>query len=263
MSILSQAWIIAVIICSCILMFRMDKMLVKASEEEEHFVDDWEVMQQKKTELSLERERKKQAQALHFEEEKERIESEKQKLEEERQKLKTERQKAEEEKRQARAEKQQAQAEKQQAEAKKQQAEAEKQQVQAEKQQADADVIFMERYKQPGITLALQDAGHRTIRRVSVSKLPFTIGRSPENMLVLDDLCVARNHCRIIEKDGEYVLEDLGTSNQLFSDGLVKDQVVLTDQSVVYIGNVELKVELNPARRLHTQIYREPRRSAL
>ena len=88
-----------------------------------------------------------------------------------------------------------------------------------------------------------------------MTRLPFTIGRSADNMLVLDDLCVARKHCRIVEKNGAFILEDVGTANKLFAGGAVTDHVVLSDQTTFYIGNVEFRVEMGMTRSGSTHLY--------
>ena len=116
-------------------------------------------------------------------------------------------------------------------------------------------IISMDQYKNTGITLVQLDEGHRPAARVRVTKLPFTIGRSEENMLVLDDLCVARKHCRIVEQNGTFILEDVGTANKIFAGGAVTDHVVLADQSTFYIGNVEFRVEMSMSRSGHTHLY--------
>ena len=117
----------------------------------------------------------------------------------------------------------------------------------------------MKKYKTPGITLVQMGEDHRPVRRVTVDCIPFQIGRSSQNQLVLDDLRVARMHCRIIEKDGVYLMEDVGTANKLFVNGMTQERVVLTDQLVVYIGNIEFLVEMGMSRSSVTQLYQNAR----
>ena len=116
-------------------------------------------------------------------------------------------------------------------------------------------IISMDQYRNPGIVLVQLDEAHRPTARVRVTRLPFTIGRSADNMLVLDDLCVARKHCRIVEKNGAFILEDVGTANKLFAGGTVTDHVVLSDQTTFYIGNVEFRVEMGMTRSGSTHLY--------
>ena len=121
--------------------------------------------------------------------------------------------------------------------------------------EGDHKIISMDSYKNPGITLVELDENNQVIRRVRVDKLPFTIGRSTENQLVLDDLCVARKHCRIVERGGQFILEDVGTANKLFVNGKMEEWVVLGDQLKIYIGNVEFLVEMGAERSHRTQLY--------
>ena len=62
-------------------------------------------------------------------------------------------------------------------------------------------------------------------------------------------------HCRIVEKDGVFLLQDVGSANKLYANGRVEDQVILRDKLTVYIGNVEFQVEMGTARSSQTQLY--------
>lgn len=117
-------------------------------------------------------------------------------------------------------------------------------------------IVPMKKRQTTGITLMKLDANHRVMARYRVNQIPFTIGRSANNDLVLDDLCVARNHCRIIEKDGRYILEDVGTMNKLYVNGMMTGQVPLSDGVRVYIGNEEFQIEVEGGRSQSTRLYK-------
>ena len=117
-------------------------------------------------------------------------------------------------------------------------------------------IVPMKKRETTGITLMKLDANHRVMARYRVNKIPFTIGRSTSNDLVLDDLCVARNHCRIIERDGRYLLEDVGTMNKLYVNGMVTGQVPLSDGLRVYIGNEEFQITVEGGRSQSTRLYK-------
>lgn len=117
-------------------------------------------------------------------------------------------------------------------------------------------IVPMKKRQTTGITLMKLDANHRVMARYRVNQIPFTIGRSANNNLVLDDLCVARNHCRIVEKDGRYVLEDVGTMNKLYVNGMMTSQVPLSDGVRVYIGNEEFQIEVEGGRSQSTRLYK-------
>lgn len=222
MSILSQIGILILIGCIIFILIRSNKTLEKASEEGEHFVDEWELRQQKKEERRLEKEERKQEKAQRF------------------------------------LEKKQEKAQEWISDMDEDTAEDEEELLSQTVQREYTDnkkIISMDHYKNPGIILIQLDEAHRPINQIRVTNLPFTIGRSSENMLVLDDLCVARKHCRIVEKDGLFLLEDVGTANKIFAGGTITDHVVLSNQLTFYIGNVEFRVEMSGARSENTHLY--------
>ncbi len=70
-------------------------------------------------------------------------------------------------------------------------------------------------------TLTLFDRG-RAIRTFSLSKPTVTLGRMPECDIVVPDAGASRQHARIGQRDGAFVLSDLGSTNGT----LVNDEVV-------------------------------------
>lgn len=69
----------------------------------------------------------------------------------------------------------------------------------------------------PAATLLLVDGTER--RTISIEKVPFTIGRKPENDLVLNDPLVSRQHATITLEAGDYWLVDLGSKHRTFVNG--------------------------------------------
>lgn len=201
MSILSQIGVVILIAFIILILIRSNKTLEEVSKEGEHFVDEWDMRQQRKAERLIEKEEKKLESRLSLNNQTETD-------------------------------------------------------VEPDfPEEADRKIISMDSYKNTGITLAELNENNQVVRRIKVDRLPFTIGRSSENHLVLDDLCVARKHCRIVERDGQFFLEDVGTANKLFVNGRMTEQVILTNQLKVYIGNVEFCVEINAGRSQRTQLY--------
>lgn len=231
MSILSQIGIVVLIGCIIFILIRSNKTLKEASEEGEHFVDEWALRQQKKEERALEKEERRQ-------EKKERLQDKMNQKNNTKELLYDEEYRQDEDdwSREEDIEERQSNNERRNT-------------VSREK------IICMDQYKNTGITLVQMDERHRVVARVRVTTLPFTIGRSEENMLVLDDLCVARKHCQIVEQNGTFILEDVGTANKIFAGGAVTDHVVLADKSTFYIGNVEFKVEMGMRRSENTHLY--------
>jgi sigma-B regulation protein RsbU (phosphoserine phosphatase) len=66
--------------------------------------------------------------------------------------------------------------------------------------------------------LVINPSGNRS--RVSLSPLPFTIGRQAECHLVLRDNRASRNHAQIVEERGEFRIEDLNSRHGVVVNGL-------------------------------------------
>lgn len=279
MSILSQIGIVVLIGCIIFILIRSNKTLKEASEEGEQFVDEWALRQQKKEERALEKEERRQEKEERLRDKKERKKNKKELLyddEEEWEEDRWNRQDNWNRENDWDADNDSDQEDAWNREDDWNQEESwnaadenrcedgrhrdggmrgEMQHSGRRSTTSREKIISMDQYKNTGITLVQLDEGHRPAARVRVTKLPFTIGRSEENMLVLDDLCVARKHCRIVEQNGTFILEDVGTANKIFAGGAVTDHVVLADQSTFYIGNVEFRVEMSMSRSGHTHLY--------
>lgn len=273
MSILSQIGIVVLIGCIIFILIRSNKTLREASEEGEQFVDEWALRQQKKEERALEKEERRQEKEERLRDKKERKKNKKELLYDDEEEWEEDRwnsqdnwnrendwdadNDSDQEDDWNREESWNAADENRCEDGRHRDGgmRGEMQHSGRRSTTSREKIISMDQYKNTGITLVQLDEGHRPAARVRVTKLPFTIGRSEENMLVLDDLCVARKHCRIVEQNGTFILEDVGTANKIFAGGAITDHVVLADQSTFYIGNVEFRVEMSMSRSGHTHLY--------
>ena len=79
--------------------------------------------------------------------------------------------------------------------------------------------------------------------RVRVDPLPFLIGRSPENHLVLRDNRASRSHALIRRLDGEFHVEDAGSRNGIEVNGVKQESCILRQGDVITFG-VEDSYEL-------------------
>jgi FHA domain len=98
---------------------------------------------------------------------------------------------------------------------------------------------------QPQLTLTYyDDAG---LKRANVTSWRFTIGRDPENDLVLDRTSLSRRQALIERFDDTFQISDCGSSNGTFVNGIrVEFPVELHDGDVINLAEVcELEVELN------------------
>ncbi|MDY6809713.1 MAG: ATP-binding cassette domain-containing protein, partial [Actinomycetota bacterium] len=71
----------------------------------------------------------------------------------------------------------------------------------------------------------------------------LTVGRTPDNDLVIDDPLVSRHHARIaLQSDGDLLVDDLASSNGTHVDGRRITRARLPDGSVLTVGNTDFVV---------------------
>src|SRR5712691_6050554 len=87
------------------------------------------------------------------------------------------------------------------------------------------------------LTLTLPPAlGNQTIE---VDTKRFTIGRTPENDLVIEDTSLSRRHALIENFEGRFNLSDCGSSNGTFVNGRpVTALTELSDWDVLTFGGI-------------------------
>jgi hypothetical protein len=82
------------------------------------------------------------------------------------------------------------------------------------------------------------------VREEVFRDLPVTLGRGPENDVVLFDPSVSRVHARLeLDEQGRVVLRDLGSRNLLFRGGESASAAALEGTLRVWLGRVEVEVE--------------------
>ncbi|HBM74755.1 MAG TPA: hypothetical protein DD429_04280 [Clostridiaceae bacterium] len=70
-----------------------------------------------------------------------------------------------------------------------------------------------------------------------------TIGRLPDNNIVLDSEYVSGKHARIYLKNNSYVLKDLGSTNGTFLNGArINKPIVIRNGDNINIGGILFKV---------------------
>ena len=67
-----------------------------------------------------------------------------------------------------------------------------------------------------GPALVVRSGGGRAGEYFSPQGERTTIGRSPDNDIFLDDVTVSRKHAVLVQSDGEFRIEDLGSLNGTF-----------------------------------------------
>lgn len=66
---------------------------------------------------------------------------------------------------------------------------------------------------------------------LQLADAPITIGRAPESTLVLTDDYVSTHHARLVPRDGQWIVEDLGSTN-----GTYLDRTKVTGPTAVPLG---------------------------
>jgi len=73
--------------------------------------------------------------------------------------------------------------------------------------------------------------------------LPLTVGRDPENVVVLDHTAISRFHCRITSEGGLYFVHDLGSTNGTYLNGRRITRERLSPGDELIVANVGMLVE--------------------
>lgn len=67
----------------------------------------------------------------------------------------------------------------------------------------------------------------------------YTIGRSSENKIILDDITVSRNHCIVHVLKDKVTLVDLDSTNGLFVNGDMKEKADLNSGDRLQVGKYQ------------------------
>jgi|SRR5688572_5721095 len=89
--------------------------------------------------------------------------------------------------------------------------------------------------------LTLQFEG-RLLKEYSVG-VGLTIGRSPDNTVIIDNPAVSGHHARLFSESGAVIVEDLNSTNGTFVNGQHTTRRVLRSGDVVMVGKHQLVFE--------------------
>ncbi|MES2758298.1 MAG: FHA domain-containing protein [Pseudomonadota bacterium] len=87
----------------------------------------------------------------------------------------------------------------------------------------------------------------KAVQEVEIGAGRTTIGRHPQNDVVIGHQAVSSRHAAVTSIDGLATLEDLDSSNGTFVNGLRIGRKVLSDGDRVTIGNVQIDFIANGA----------------
>lgn len=96
--------------------------------------------------------------------------------------------------------------------------------------------------RRAGRTLVVTD-GPLAGTKIPLGTAPITIGRAPTSTVVIDDDYASANHARIVLGDGEWIVEDLGSTNGTFvGDQRVTSPVPLKVGVPLRVGQTVLQL---------------------
>lgn len=84
---------------------------------------------------------------------------------------------------------------------------------------------------------ALSPIAGQVKERFTISDSEVVIGRDPKSGITLQDHGVSRRHARIFQTETDFVIEDLGSSNGTYVDGVPVVSCVLHSGDSVQIGH--------------------------
>lgn len=79
--------------------------------------------------------------------------------------------------------------------------------------------------------------GDTVVKRFTLDRDSYTIGRSKDTDFTFDHPKVSRNHARLYRENGEYFIQDLNSTNYVFVNGLRVKQKQLTPNDRVQISS--------------------------
>jgi LysM repeat protein len=90
--------------------------------------------------------------------------------------------------------------------------------------------------------------GSQPFRVFPLRKTILTIGRAPNNDIVIMDRRVSRHHARLTYQQGDWLLEDLNSDNGVWVNGIkIVGPTFVADDSIISLGqSVNFELELKP-----------------
>jgi EAL domain-containing protein (putative c-di-GMP-specific phosphodiesterase class I) len=82
--------------------------------------------------------------------------------------------------------------------------------------------------------------GNNEVRRVTIEKNPFKIGRADSTDLRIESAEVSREHAEIFERNGMWLVRDLGSTNGTHVNGKQIKETLLADRDILRVAETEL-----------------------
>jgi pSer/pThr/pTyr-binding forkhead associated (FHA) protein len=94
----------------------------------------------------------------------------------------------------------------------------------------------------------------RELQECAVGTHPVTIGRLPDNMVVIDNPAVSGRHARVYREGNHYVLEDLKSTNGTFANDKPIARHTLLEGDVISVGKHTLVFTLKGGEAVETAV---------
>lgn len=118
---------------------------------------------------------------------------------------------------------------------------------------SDRDILYMGSYRFPLSRISdFMDLDHRedsgdarkTSLAMQLDKKIITIGRGPDNDIVLDAPQISRHHARLLRKDKQIFIEDLASANGTFLNGKRIGRAPISPEDTLSFGTYTVKLDL-------------------
>ena len=85
----------------------------------------------------------------------------------------------------------------------------------------------------------------KVLKKIESEKSEITIGRSPNADIQIDNLAVSNQHARFFKQNGQYVVEDLNSTNGTLLNDKKISKAILKHNDIVAVGKHTLLINLN------------------
>ncbi len=82
----------------------------------------------------------------------------------------------------------------------------------------------------------------KILKTIESEKDEIVIGRNAENDIVVENLAVSKMHARIVNRGGEYYIEDLNSTNGTYLNNIRITKKNLKNNDIIIVGKHSLEI---------------------